>query len=592
MTFDPSASLIPYCNRTAVGFPHYPVGSDSEPEPYYAPRNIPRPISSTFQRLRNERLKCERNLGWNLDFAVAFVINHLEESPDVAESLKSLRISAAKFCGAGHPLELAHRAFNRLDQILFAGHLRDAVFLDLGNLGTHVSGVTSSHGQGPNPRVRRISIVLNANLLQRTDSKNILATLIHHMIHAYFLVACGRQDDRIKEEYYNRLAHGLHYGKVMNAIKKVSGHYGRPFPLGFGHNLLGRYYNEYHPSPPRHRQKHYRSQCYCDVDPISEPDINEWYEGVCKPMLEHPDFVQKPAVWVYNSRRGDLEEILREESTPSPDAVEFILTDKAVQVPGDKIDNYLSIRKAFDRAGSRLLKVHEDIRPETFLALLELLHTDNYSPDIQPVVGSGRKGPPVIRPMHTESPVPYLLTDIRMFKLGDLMGFEDVKALAIHRMKAQTTTNEDPISFLRELYVGGEPAPDLREWACKFLVRMPDDDDAGLGLGLGLNSANGAMGNGGSGLSNEPPNLVKLQEDMGFKARFYQLVEQSGALAFDVLKAREEIWRVVRGRVWDRRRRLGRGALGREGEGEEGLGWEWVWELAWGWAWVWGVQDI
>ncbi|KAF2788295.1 hypothetical protein K505DRAFT_196541, partial [Melanomma pulvis-pyrius CBS 109.77] len=475
-------------------------------------------------------------LGWNIDWAVAFIVNHLDSinSPDAPDVLRRIRILAEHLSNENRSRDIACRVFNKLDQVLFAGHLKNAVFLHFANLGTQVSGATFTHGHGPNARVKRISIVLNSILHQHAKSRDIIASLIHQMIHAYFLVACGPQDE--KEEVYGRLAHGVHFGKVMRTIKNLSAANGRPLPLGFEHQLGPHsYYDDYcRPSRPRHRgnTKWYTSHCHAHVEPIHDKDIDEWYSGVCKPLLELPDTVQKATVLIYNERHHELEEVPRSAPTtaPSVDSVEFIFQDRAILVPAAKVDPFLSIRRAFDKTKSRFLIVPEEIDKETFMRLLELLHLGRYSPDISAVCAPGSKGPPVIKPLQIDS-LPYLLTDVRMFKLGVEFRFEEVKAIALERLNRQYITREDPVSVLKAIYDWADPDPDLRAWAKGFLTKGPEGDwlDPGMGVGMG-----GAVGR----MQYEPPNLVKLDQDMGFKTRFRDLVECSSALHIDVLKTR------------------------------------------------------
>ncbi|KAF2873521.1 hypothetical protein BDV95DRAFT_517353, partial [Massariosphaeria phaeospora] len=459
MPFGSTSHLVPYHDRTPVGlgFPRvrHRYHSDSESDLYYRQHiaHVPRPLSSTALRLRDASLKCDRNLGWNIDWAVAFLVHHLGEksSPGAADTLKKVRIYAEGLYKEGLGKEVAYRVFNKLDQTLFAGHLKDAVFLDIGSLGRDVSGATYSHGWGLDPKVKRISIVLNGDVLQHARSREILAALIHHMIHAYFLVACGPQVE--KEVAYGRLGHGHHFGKVMLAIKNLSVAHGKPLgPLGFGHPLgfrrFSHYDDEYYDQKKQHHspveEKWYCSHCYSDVNPISEGDIDEWYAGICKPLGDLPDSVRSATVQIYNP----------------------------ILVPAAKIDAFLSMRKAFDKARSRFLEISNKVLPETFMAFLQLLHTGIYGPDPSPVIVAGRKGPPVIKPPQPNSPA-YLLTDIRIFQMGCAMGFDELKAIALDRMKRQYITHEDPVTLLKQIYNGGEPDPDLKEWVLKFLVRMP-----------------------------------------------------------------------------------------------------------------------
>jgi len=544
MTFG-STKLTPYADRTSVGqrYAHYhPYQHDSEPDSYYrqSPLRVPRPLPAVAVRLQDPRLRCEKNLGWSIDWAVAFIVEFLDKknSPDAAAHLKSIRIRAANIERNGRLKDIPYRIFNKLDELLFAGHLKNAIFLDIRHLDSEVSGATHSQGWSLDPKVKRASIILNGDLLQRARSRDIVAVLIHHMIHAYFLIACGPQDQ--KEVEYGRLSHGLHFGKIMATIKSLSAVHGNPLnALDFGHTLGGSFsfYDDYdhlqRKRSPRHegKDKWYCSHCFFDVDGLSSGEIDEWYGGVCKPLFELPKSLHSSKVQIYNDRRHTLEEVPRAQTTPSTASNEFIFGESSVLVPATHIDSFFSIRRTFDKAGSRYMDIHEEVSKDTFERFLELLHTGSYGPDAKHLHALGCKGPPVIKsPTSSE---PYLMTDICMFKMGALMGFDELKSIAIDRMYRHGKTHEDPVGLLQEIYNGGEPNAELKQWAHKFLTRTPTGAD-GDWMSLGMNTSMSAP--------REPSNLAKLEADiLGFKGKFLDLLQSSSALKYEVGKARREL---------------------------------------------------
>lgn len=87
MTLDSAdqLALLPYGDRLfggagLAGSRSYP--SDSEPDLYvpFESYDYRRPLSSVAVRLQDPFLRCERDLGWNIDWAVAFVVDRLEQS--------------------------------------------------------------------------------------------------------------------------------------------------------------------------------------------------------------------------------------------------------------------------------------------------------------------------------------------------------------------------------------------------------------------------------------------------------------------------------------------------------------------------------
>lgn len=497
---------------------------------------VPRSLPAPALKLQDPRQKCNRNMNWSIEWAVAFLIDHLNSKnhPDAATALRFVRRKTSALHREGHGLEIPFRVFNTLSNALFAGHLKNAVYLELRRLHPDVSGATHTQGMGIDPNVKRISIYLNRDALQEASSRTLVGILIHHMIHAYFLVACGPQVE--KETAYGRLNHGLHFGKIMNAINKISGLNGRPVSsLSFGHTLAatGRlFYDEhqYHQRKPHHRrrgnEKWYCSHCDSDVATLSENEIEKWYNSVCKPLINLPQSLRSLTVQIYNPLRHLLEQVPRAEATPSTKSFEFIHHNKSVLVPTAHVDNYYSVGRAFEKAGSRYLEINKLIEQDIFLRFLELLHTNNYGPDSRHLLVLGKNGPPAIKSPSTSEP--YLLTDIQMYKMGVLMAFDELKGIALERMYRHGTTHEDPIVLLRALYADGEPDGELKAWTRKFLGKTP-----GIGDGDWINGASSGA---------EPSNLAKLECDLlGWKSRFYELLESSSALKYEVGKVKREL---------------------------------------------------
>jgi hypothetical protein len=74
--------------------------------------------------------------GWNIDWAVALLVDHLDQKPDTADALKNTRIRVAALEREGLAKDITNRIFNKLDKFLFAGHLKNTVDLESGSLGS------------------------------------------------------------------------------------------------------------------------------------------------------------------------------------------------------------------------------------------------------------------------------------------------------------------------------------------------------------------------------------------------------------------------------------------------------------------------
>ncbi|KAF1837731.1 hypothetical protein BDW02DRAFT_490759 [Decorospora gaudefroyi] len=497
-------------------------------------RRAPAPSALSFSVFLRDL--CDRDLEWNIDWAVAFIVDRLEQNwADAAETFRNIRIRAATFGREGLSHEIPYRIFNKLDAALFAGHLKNAVYLDISSLGSGVSGATYTHRLGPNPDVKRISIILNSDALEHAQAKDILGILIHHMIHAYFLVACGPQKE--DEIGYGRLEHGVQFGKIILAIRKLSAVHGRELTsLNYGHSsaeirhLAEEYYR------PRHRdtveredrERWHCSHCHINTEGPSETEVEKYYSKICTPLFDQPKSVRKLSVQAYNTRHHELETRRRSLLAPSQKTVEFMFKDQPILVEVKKTAEYVGVMRAFDKASSRFLKLHKEVSKDTFLRFLEFLHTGSYRPEPRHGVGQGveRRGPPIIKPQSMTTQAP-LLDDVRFVKMATLMDFDECKSYALDRMDAYGILYEDPVAVLKEIYSGYEPDSDLKTWARKFLVRAPSTSSPEY-----YNTVP----------TMEPPNLIKLESEQGaYRARFLDAIDASGALENDVNKARAEL---------------------------------------------------
>lgn len=503
------------------------------------------PLLNTTLQLQDPYLRCDRDLEWNIDWAVAFLVDQLEQRwVDAAASLMNIRRQAAALHENSLSEEIPFQIFNKLDQALFAGFLKNSVFLDVSRLDSDISGVTYTHRWGPNPEVKRISIIFNQDAIRHGRARDIVATLIHHMIHAYFLVACGEQKEN--EMDYGRLNHGLQFGKIMLAIRRLSAAHGRELTtLDYGHRLSSRhhYADDYYRPWTRDEVEHedgnkwYFSHCHSDVRGPSDSEVDKWYKNVCQPMLDLPPSIRGLEVEVYNVRRHELVKRRRVHLGSSSKSIEFIFRDRPVLVGREKIERFPSVMRAFDKAGSRFLRVHKEVSEDTFMRLLEFLHTGSYPPDPHVFAGAAvdrdvrHKAPPIIKPQNISVEAVVVLADIRFAKLGLYMGFEDCKAYALDRMNTYGVLYEDPVAVLKEIYRGCELDPDLKVWARMFLTRCPAASSPGYYHGDSLGHS-----------TVEPPNLLKLESQQGpYRSRFLNAIEVSGALENDVNKARAEL---------------------------------------------------
>jgi hypothetical protein len=488
------------------------------------------------------------NPKWNIDYATVFLVNRLGGGPhgskDLVTAIGKIREKAHRSSRWNIPFQ----TFDSLNDILFAGRLKDAIYLQFADLGPYLSGTTCNPGEGLDSRVSRISIFLNSMLHKDAHPDEILASLIHQMIHAYFIVTCGPQlPDETK---YGRLSHGMHFGKIMFTIKELSAVAGRqPLPIDFGHNLSMDREGQFHsfpaalfPLPPmlprlrmvplKFRGQKVPGRSCCPPQPnargLIETEVDKWYLKTCSPLQSLPKCVRGPNLYRLTIPNDDFLEFPRTKAPLSSEFIELIFDEKCIYIPNSAIETYMSLKPHFEK--SRWLEMPLDTSLAAFKPLYEFLLRGSFPPDtlldlhndpFTPIL------PPLIRGTDLAAP-PYLTTSVRVFKLASALKFKELETYALSRLTSQSTTREDPLAVFSEIYNDSpDPHPDLRNWARAFLTRRERDERSGMAY---LDLAIGAV--------TSVANLELLERDPSLRPRLEHLLEHGGAFHADVAAAR------------------------------------------------------
>lgn len=115
---------------------------------------------------------------------------------------------------------LPFRIFHELDQEMFRGVLKEIVYLRWSDLEPDVHGATSRAGRNG---FTRITIELNSRFRDhltdhRFPREGLVAALIHHMTHAYFLVCCGFRNEDVTGDKYD-LSHDSGFCSLLHQIQ-------------------------------------------------------------------------------------------------------------------------------------------------------------------------------------------------------------------------------------------------------------------------------------------------------------------------------------------------------------------------------------
>jgi hypothetical protein len=408
------------------------------------------------------------------------LLTYLEKNKlEIARALLLIR-TRPTHCNAR---EFVHRVAEYCISRVFDGKMDGIeVGVYLG-MGMDLSGKTYAQGiKGMDVCVRLNGFFVNLFTARPSVSgrDHLVAMILHHLIHAYFLVVCGRPVPGSKESE-GILGHGKNFAAILYKIKQVSALVGgAPLPIRFGHlrpSLGG------HPLGRRPRdglsdlfdghlqatfqgdERNFCTQCAADVTEIPETDIQTWVEKDCRKSVDpdifelcnNGEFEGKP-----QSKRGDKDKY-----------VLFKWLKKLYMIPRSAFSNVPALKDCFK--DSSPLEVSDAVSEAHFKEFLTFCKTGNYGQPLTATQVKDGKAPPLIKE-HKAIPLwpTFLVTDIEMFKLGVELGLEELRLVALDRMSVQHITHEEPRNILRAIFephTTRNPYPALVEWAASWFRR-------------------------------------------------------------------------------------------------------------------------
>ena len=422
------------------------------------------PIDGYFDILRDPKLPHREHLGLKGPVAAKLAIEALS---------KFDRSHVAVLQSPTHYVSrlLPFQVFNELDSELFRGVLRGRVHLSWARLSPWVHGRTSDSSRESS----RLKIELNKDLFRyRCPPETILEALIHHMTHAYFLVCCGYSGQKHDLDMHD-LGHGLEYCTLLYAIQqKLRPHKG---PKGqildlfqcrtgvvrcLGNvvrspRILG---NSVGSSTCTYTLHDLPDQWSC-VEHLRSLQALQVKQGESKPGSSPGSADTKMPypiaqfVHVMNSDMMQLVPVQRNSAAAmsASDCKEFHFEGQAVQVPNSSIGKFPSLVSSFRSRLSQYLIVPPETTEDVFLAFYSFLMKGDYAPALSPSTDYGIQahGPPKLLPLD-EKRIKHLLEDVRVYKLGSALRFDEIKEHALKRLWANTTTQTNPMDAIEEIY--------------------------------------------------------------------------------------------------------------------------------------------
>lgn len=457
-------------------------------------------IRKTLEELTEPGLVRHGDLGWTLEYATAHCYRHLNGNrPSIVDVIDTAR--QAPLCKRA-PFLL----FDSLDKTIFQGKLKGMVFLKWRALTDNSPGITSA----PGVRDTRICIELNIRPYEEHDAEldELLDALLHQMIHAYFLVCCGKQTKSTTAD--GRLLDALHFGVLMYTIMEITGDcQDGPLRLTFyahkrshlstsatrlsreegisDYKLYGARARPFiaidpHGDTVSSLPNDGQSRCMHDNRRFHGADIRNWQVSnyACAIELE----MDEKGSIIYNLEvSGELAPVQRLRGPPSSTYVELIWDEKRVIVPRDKVMELDSLKKPGKREAKYELHMPKcDFH--TLKCVWDFIQHRKYSPQYSyldpatPQRHEDRRGPPTIVHGRGFDPADGVIVHIRVFKCAESMKFSELQKYAMERLYEMPTTADDPIIALKELYNDSNRTKpihaELHKWARKFLARTDE----------------------------------------------------------------------------------------------------------------------
>ncbi|KAE9973376.1 hypothetical protein EG328_004438 [Venturia inaequalis] len=399
-----------------------------------------------------------------VDEATVTIVKHIENSKDgIWREIRANRraLSQEPDPNLVHFLRDSARMFDRL---FFDNALHKHVRLILDDPREEIvpghGGKTKMASDGS-----KVIVMLPMNSIKRAwDSKRpsifdiAWATILHQLIHAYFLVACGVQNDGKDSD--GRLKHGEHFGCLVYKISDVFAKNGHPIPLGFGHSPLFRHARGYAIESTRDRtlRAHKKNSTLCpwNAEVIKKEKIDEWYKKKCVKAVD-------PDIFQFDFDHDTVEDQPSSKCGHKKDWVELVLSKKSYKLDRKAL-NFSCVKKKFED-GKRKLEMPDWIEDDVFKSFMSFLTRGKWDPDIGETQ-NGTKGPALLmKYLHNaETPVQH---DIAMYQLGLELDIEPVRRIAHSRLVSHQFTHESGHDIVRAIYCDPPQPPDdgLRSFA-------------------------------------------------------------------------------------------------------------------------------
>ncbi|EMC97940.1 hypothetical protein BAUCODRAFT_408506 [Baudoinia panamericana UAMH 10762] len=433
------------------------------------------------------------DLGWTLAYATAWAFRNLVGNQiEVVDAIDRVRELGEV------TQDTPFIIFDYLSRALFGGKLRGMVHLSWKSLASFSPGITSAPGVVPG--ISRVCIELNSTPFEDGEAEidNLLDALIHQMIHAYFLIACGAQPKGSKQD--GRLLDGLHFGVILFTIRDLSINcrYRRPLNLifyastrrrkaaGQSRRMLpndGLMFVEIDSRGLAAADAPADGQSHCSFDnrKVRYAQLKNWQIESYSAALDLDMESKGDVIYDLNVDNAFVP-LDRLKAPPSTTYIELIWEDKRVMVKRELALKYKSIMTPLEKEHKMELKVPE-CSQYVFRHIYDFFMKGSYAMGLELSMQDSStyehsRGPPVLTNRGSKQPesTTGVVVQLQVFKVAEAMKFEELQKYILSVIWDLPVTDDDPISILQQLYNehdnSGPIHAELHKWGREFLARV------------------------------------------------------------------------------------------------------------------------
>ncbi|KAL8717013.1 MAG: hypothetical protein Q9225_005712 [Loekoesia sp. 1 TL-2023] len=397
--------------------------------------------------------------------------------------------------------KLPFQIFDELDKEFFRSVLKGNVSLGWLELPSGILSRTIRAGQKRNPRIR---IELSPLLGLDGTRCDVLAALIHQMVHAYYLQCCGYRD-----RGFGGKGHDLEHEQPFHALLKCVSEHCEPLRQHLSADLWAsrRYNRGQRPCDPASGI----SSCYNRDTRFNSIDIEDWrnvaiaetesqqeaQKSKSTGTLDENRFFPRNLYFVDKDGVENPPKSLENWQYPREAYIFLLFDDRCYPVARSSVRDLAALTTSPYFKDKLWLQLPQGTSEAEFLAFYFFLVYGTYPPFLKELnaalgpYGLTTQNPPKIKPYDANAPT-QMISLITAFHLGKGLRYTPFCTFVLEGLQSLRATAEDPIAALEMIYGSRKsgdqftiskpaesPDPDLRKWARAWLAVKLQSADMG-----------------------------------------------------------------------------------------------------------------